>query len=71
VQKKKPRSCYGCIHYSHGDCLWFERYRQQRKRRIPLEVLLKGCSHQESKYKQTSTTKIVAYILEKFDGEII
>ena len=71
MQKKKPRSCYGCIHYSHGDCLWFERYNRQRKRHIPSDILLKGCSHHKYKHKQTSKTKIVAYILETFDGEII
>jgi len=32
---------------------------------------MKGCSHQEPKYKNVYTTEIIAYIIEKFKGELI
>ncbi len=36
-----------------------------------MEMVMKGCSHQKPRYNQTNTTKIVAYIIKKFNGEII
>ena len=67
----KPRSCYGCIYYDHDFCKWFVINNKGKRKKIPKDVLSKGCKHQKPKYKQTSTSKLVAYVLKVFEGEII
>ena len=67
----KPRSCYGCIYYNRNFCIWFVKNKKGNKKSIPKDILMKGCKYHKHKYKQTSTNKLVAYVLETFKGEII
>ena len=70
----KPHSCrecyfydkiiHDCLNSDNGSCLWFEKYKGIKGGKpIPSHIISRGCN--------LYTTKIVGYILEKFDGELI
>ena len=65
--RNEYHSCYGCSYFDgRNSCMWFE----QRKL-IPKHILSKGCKFYDQNDKDINTTKIVAYMIDKFDGEII
>lgn len=59
----KSQSCYDCQYYDfRSDCMWFNP-----KRKIPKNVIDKGCKF----YKLDNKPKILKYIIDKFEGEIL
>ena len=38
---------------------------------IPYDILNKGCKHRKPVQEKINTTKVVGYIMERFNGEII
>ena len=61
---KNQHGCYYCYFYSDGSCLWFEKYGKMKESKIiPEHIISKGCS--------LYTTKIVGYLIDKFDGEFL
>jgi hypothetical protein len=65
IVESKIKSCKGCSLYKDGYCHWFDR-----PKIIPSDVIDKGCKYRTPLYNEINTTKIVAYIIDKFDGEI-
>ena len=60
----KVNGCRNCYFYSDGSCLWFETFKGMKGGKpIPNHIISKGCN--------LYMTKIVGYILEKFEGEFI
>ena len=60
----KVNGCRNCYFYSDGSCLWFEKYSNKKKSKtIPEHIIDKGC--------KLYTTKMVGYLIDKFDGEFI
>ena len=60
----KVNGCRNCYFYSGGSCLWFKPYGKEKKEKtIPAHVLDKGCKYY--------TTKLVGYLIDKFDGEFL
>ena len=66
IVKSKHTSCYGCKLNKNNYCYWFNR-----PKIIPRDVINKGCKHREAKVNNINTTKIVGYIIDVFNGEII
>ena len=74
--KSKSHSCYGCAYYSSGNCMWFVEHKEVNAKKIPADMLDKGCKKRKPKIEgiecnDLNTTKIVAYIIERFKGEFI
>ena len=69
--KSKSRSCYGCIHYSDGNCRWFNRYKQQRPKLIPMNILNEGCNKYEPKIKWVDENPVIRKLVELFEGEFL
>ena len=65
IVKSKIKSCKGCSLYRNGYCYWFDRPKS-----VPLEVINKGCKYRTPLYSEINTTNTVAYVVDKFDGEI-
>lgn len=60
----KSISCHHCYFYDGGSCLWFIKYGKEKEAKIiPETTINKGCKFY--------TTKLVRYIIDIFDGEII
>ena len=66
IVKSKHTSCYGCKYNDKGLCCWFAR-----PKRIPNNVINNGCNHRVATHNEIETVKIVKYIIDKFDGEVI
>ena len=66
IVESKHTSCYGCKLNKNNYCYWFTR-----PKIIPRDVINKGCKHREAKVNNINTTKIVGYIIDVFNGEII
>jgi hypothetical protein len=66
IVESKHTSCYGCKLNKNNYCYWFNR-----PKIIPRDVINKGCKHREAKVNNINTTKIVGYIIDVFNGEII
>ena len=66
IVESKHTSCYGCKLNKNNYCYWFNR-----PKIIPRDVINKGCKHREAKIDNMDTTKIVGYIIDIFNGEII
>jgi len=66
IVESKIKSCKGCSLNKNGYCHWFDR-----PRIIPLKTMSKGCKYRLPLHNKINTTKIVAYMIDKFDGEII
>ena len=66
IVESKHTSCYGCKLNKNNYCYWFDRPKV-----IPRDVINKGCKHREAKVNNINTTKIVGYIIDVFNGEII
>ena len=66
IVKSKIKSCRGCSLNNNGYCYWF-----QRPKLIPYETMNKGCKYRIAKCNSINTTKFVAYMIEKMNGEII
>jgi len=62
----KITSCAGCSLYKERKCYWF-----QPAKIVPLDIVAKGCKFREPRVKEIYTTKNVAYLIDKFDGEFI
>ena len=56
IVKSKHISCYGCKLNDSG---------------IPRDIINKGCKYREAMTDSVNTTKIVGYIINKFDGELL
>jgi len=65
IVKRKITSCRGCSLNIENECHWFEK-----PKLIPADTLKKGCKYRIARIKEINTTKLVAYIIEEFDGEI-
>ena len=66
IVKSKQISCLGCKLNRNGYCYWFKY-----PKFIPSDILNKGCKHRKPMQEKINTTKMVGYIIERFDGEII
>ena len=66
IVKSKHISCHGCKLNKNNYCYWFDR-----PKIIPRDVINKGCKHREAIYNEINATKIVGYIIDKFDGELM
>ena len=66
IVKSKHISCHGCKLNKNNYCYWFDR-----PKIIPRDVINKGCKHREAIYNEVNATKIVGYIIDKFDGELM
>ena len=66
IVKSKHISCHGCKLNKNNYCYWFDR-----PKIIPRDVIKKGCKHREAIYNEINATKIVGYIIDKFDGELM
>tara|TARA_R100000656_G_scaffold74078_1_gene55073 strand:+ start:517 stop:687 length:171 start_codon:yes stop_codon:yes gene_type:complete len=56
--------------------MWFVEYKEVNAKKIPADMLDKGCKKIKPKIEgiecsNSNTTKIVAYIIERFKGEFI
>ena len=66
IVKSKHISCYSCKLNKNNYCYWFDKPKV-----IPKNVINKGCKHREAKVDKMDTIKIVGYIVEKFNGELL
>ena len=66
IVKSKHISCHGCKLNKNGYCYWFTK-----PRIIPRDIINKGCKHRKAVTDNVNTTKIVGYIIDKFNGEFI
>ena len=66
IVKSKHTSCYGCKHRKKNLCCWFPRPKE-----IPSNVINNGCKYRVPTHNETNTIKIVGYIIDKFNGEVI
>ena len=64
--RSKIKTCFGCHYRTDNKCYWFDSPKV-----IPNEILYKGCKFRKDKFKNIYTTKLVLYIIDKFDGEVI
>jgi len=56
--------------------MWFVERKDDRAKKIPSDILMKGCKKIKPKIKgiecnDLNTTKIIVYIIERFKGEFI
>ena len=66
IVNSKHISCYSCKLNKNNYCYWFDNPKV-----IPKNVINKGCKHREAKVDKMDTIKIVGYIVEKFNGELL
>ena len=64
--RSKVKTCLGCYYQKDNKCYWFES-----PKLIPNETLYKGCKFRKDKFEKVNTTKLVLFIIDKFDGEVI
>jgi hypothetical protein len=67
IVKSKHTSCYGCKYHKSGYCYWFK----PNSKIIPRNIISIGCKYRVAVCKEVNTTKIVGYIVDKFDGELV
>ena len=66
IVESKTTSCRGCSLNRDDYCYWFNI-----PKIIPHETMNKGCKYRIGKCNSIYTTETVAYIIKKFNGEII
>ena len=66
IIKSKHTSCYGCKLNRNDYCYWFDK-----PKKIPFNIINKGCKHRDPYYVEVKATSIVALIVNIFDGEFI
>ena len=66
IIKSKHTSCYGCNLNRNDYCYWFDK-----PKKIPFNIINKGCKHRDPYYVEVKATSIVALIVNIFDGEFI
>ena len=64
-------SCYGCVYFDWDNryCEWFMKNNMGRSRKIPEDVIIKGCHHRNGVSQEA--TGMLKYLINKFDGEIM
>lgn len=67
----KKETCYGCVYFveQRNRCNWFYTNGHGYSKRIPQELLDKGCKHRKG--ITVKANKLAQYIINKFEGEII
>ena len=66
VVKSKHTSCHGCKLNRNDYCYWFDN-----PKKIPFNIINKGCKHRDPFYVEIEAPSIVASIIDIFDGEFI
>ena len=51
--------------------MWFFIYKKESPKAIPKHIIDKGCSNYKNTNENIKQTKLMNYIINKFDGEII
>jgi len=70
--KNKGRSCFGCRYLYKNKCNWFYLVQKTMSKTIPIDVQQVGCDQYEQKVKLTKgNTKLIEYIINKFEGELV
>jgi|TARA_R110000824_G_scaffold212337_1_gene398518 hypothetical protein len=66
VVKSKHISCHGCKLNNNDYCYWFNK-----PKKIPLNIINKGCKHRDPYYVEVECSDIIASIINIFDGEFV
>jgi len=66
IVRSKHISCHGCKLNRNGYCYWFDR-----PKKIPFDIMNKGCKHRDASYDKVEASSIVGLIIDIFDGEFV
>ena len=66
IVKSKHTSCHGCKLNRNDYCYWFDN-----PKKIPFNIINKGCKHRDPFYVEIEAPSIFASIIDIFDGEFI
>ena len=67
------KSCYGCYYEHDENCYWFKLIGGSTQKKIPEDILNKGCSKYENNASigNQSGDKLTTKLINVFNGEIV
>ena len=68
--ENRKMTCYGCIYFTKQErCNWFYHNGKGHSKPVPSDVKNKGCNQRQG--IKIKGNKMIQYLIDKFEGEII